>query len=209
MNDEVQALSPPLPAGGFFDPSNNYWQIAGETEVFWAAGNIRVPTTDANYAAWLAKGNQPTPINSEIDLWGVVRTYLADRYPEWLIKGYAAQKRWDTEVGGLDYSPTGGPSSGVVLRIKTDRDSQAAIDASALAAQRYPTWTAQWKTADGTFHTLDANTIIEMSGSVQWHIQRCFETEQNCAGYTMLSQVDAAFVALTTIQYPDPAQPQP
>jgi Domain of unknown function (DUF4376) len=231
MNEQTQeqvvvvpfsfAPTAPLP----FDAATHYWQIAGEPQVFRAATNTRVATADPAYQEWLGKGYTPTPIVSEADLWGVMQTHLPERYPDWLfdgtafiqpavnsyttaqIKGYAAQKRWETETGGIDYKPPTGPSAGVVLWIKTDRESQSAIDAAAMAAQRSPAWTAQWKTADNEFHQLDANNIVELSGSVQWHIQRCFATENDCAGYTALSQVDQAFQALTVIEYPDPAQP--
>jgi Domain of unknown function (DUF4376) len=231
MNEQTQeqvilipfsfAPTAPLP----FDAATHYWQIAGEPQVFRAATNTRVATADPAYQEWLGKGYTPTPIGSEVDLWGVMQTHLPDRYPSWLfdgatfiqptvnnytptqIKGYAGQKRWETETGGIYYQPSAGPSAGTILRVETTRESQSAIDAAAMASQRVPTLIIQWKTADGAFHELDADNVIQMAGSVQYHVQRCFETEYNCQGYTALDQVDQAFQALMNIQYPDPAQP--
>lgn len=56
-----------------FRPSNWYWIIAGSTtQVYSSAATAYVPVTDANYVAWLAKGNLPTKIAVEQDLFDVL-----------------------------------------------------------------------------------------------------------------------------------------
>jgi hypothetical protein len=209
----------------FFTPATNYWQITGNPKVFKAATNTLVATNDAAYTTWLAAGNTPTPISSESDLWGVMRTYLPEQYPEWLfngttfiqpaannytpaqIRGYAAQKRWETETGGISFEPRGGPSQGVMLPVNTSRESQSAINGAATAATRYEPFATQWKGTDNVFYPIDADTMILMGGSLQWHVKRCFDAEENCKTYTTLSQVDDEFLAVAQITYPDPAQP--
>lgn len=213
-------LAPPL-----FIPETNYWQITGNPKVFKAAQNTLVATSDSAYQTWLAAGHTPTPIGTETELWGVMQTYLPHMYPEWLwdgatfiqpaannftpaqVRGYAGQKRWETETGGINFEPRGGPSQGIVLRIKTDRESQTAINGAVAAAQENPSYTTQWKTADGTFHPVDAGTVILIGGSVSLHVQRCFVAEQACFDYTVLSQVDDEFITVAQNNYPDPSQP--
>jgi hypothetical protein len=229
MNDETATFVEPPPPSRFgvvpFVPDTHYWQIVGNPKVFKAETNTLVATNDAAYTAWLAAGNRMTSIASESELWGVMRTYLPDQYPEWLfsgttfiqpavnnytpaqIRGYAGQKRWETENGGIDFTPRGGPSQGVVLRINTVRESQTAINGAVAAAQQNPAYTTQWKTVDGTFHPLDAATVILIGGSVAYHVQRCFVAEEACHIHTTLSQVDDEFLAVAQIMYPDPAQP--
>ena len=214
----------PPPTFGI-NPTTHYWQITANPKVFKAATNTLVATNDSAYTTWLAAGNKPTPIGSEIELWGVMQAYLPDQYPAWLFNGttfiqpaannytpvqiraYAAQVRWETETGGIDFTPRGGPSQGIVLRIKTERDSQTAINGAVAAAQANPAYTTQWKTDDGAFHPVDAVTVILIGGSVAMHVQRCFTAEENCQTYTVLSQVDDEFLAVAQQAYPDEAQP--
>ena len=203
----------------------NYWQIAGNPKVFKAATNELVSTSDTGFTTWLAAGNRVTPIGSEVELWGVMRTYLPEQYPEWLfngttfiqpaannytpmqLKSYAAQKRWEVEVGGIDFTPRAGASQGVSMLVDTSRESQAAVDAAALTAERNPAFVVQWKTKDGVFREIEAATMILMGGSVAIHVQRCFDGEQNCQSYTTLSQIDDEFVPIGLLTYPDASQP--
>jgi hypothetical protein len=61
-----------------YNPSNWYWAVGGSTSQVWSsAAAAYVPATDATYAAWLAAGNAPTPIDSEASL----ATVLQAAYP--------------------------------------------------------------------------------------------------------------------------------
>jgi hypothetical protein len=57
-----------------YNPSNWYWAVGGSTSQVWSsAAAAYVPATDATYAAWLAAGNAPTPIDSEASLAAVLQ----------------------------------------------------------------------------------------------------------------------------------------
>lgn len=60
-----------------YDPSNWYWVVAGNTtSVYSSAVSDYVPATDSTYAAWVAGGNVPTPIDTEVSLAGVLEPLL-------------------------------------------------------------------------------------------------------------------------------------
>lgn len=65
--------------------------------------------------------------------------------------------------------------------VYTDRESQAMISGTALAAQQNPAMTVKWKCADGTFMDLDAAGIVAMASGVAAHIQACFTEEARIA----------------------------
>lgn len=59
-----------------FTPQNWYWTIGGDvSQVFAGARGVLVPANDAAYQVWLAAGNFPTPIDSIVNLAGVLAPY--------------------------------------------------------------------------------------------------------------------------------------
>ena len=64
--------------GLLYNPSNWYWNVAkSATQVYSSASAAYVPISNPAYVAWLSKGNAPTKIAVEADLWGV----LAAQHP--------------------------------------------------------------------------------------------------------------------------------
>ena len=60
-----------------FNPANWYWIVGGSTtQVYSSAVGDFVPVADAAYQTWLAKGNQPTKIDTETNLGGALAPYL-------------------------------------------------------------------------------------------------------------------------------------
>ncbi|MBZ5673721.1 MAG: hypothetical protein LAP61_05685 [Acidobacteriia bacterium] len=56
-----------------FIVNNWYWSISGNASQVWSsAANGLVSVTDATYEAWLASGNNPTPIGSVVKAMAVV-----------------------------------------------------------------------------------------------------------------------------------------
>lgn len=56
-----------------YNPSNWYWVVAGSTsQVYSSAAVAYVAPTDPIYLAWLAKGNKPTRIAVEQDLFDLL-----------------------------------------------------------------------------------------------------------------------------------------
>jgi hypothetical protein len=57
-----------------YDPKNWYWIVANDTSRAWSsAANAYVLAADAMFLAWLADGNVPTAIDTEENLWDVMR----------------------------------------------------------------------------------------------------------------------------------------
>lgn len=183
-----------------------YWIVGGSTtQVYSSLRNVYVPTSDADYQAWLAVNSGAPNIASEADIW----YYVGDLLPPWLfngatfaqpavgaytsaqLKGYAANARYNKEVGGTTVSGVAYP---------TDRETQAKMTAAVLLAQVNPAATFKWKLADGSFsETLDAAGMISVASTVGAFVNGLFTTEQTvgaaiAAGtITTAAQVDAAF----------------
>jgi hypothetical protein len=80
-----------------------------------------------------------------------------------------ANARWQTETGGLTL-----PDGTVV---KTDRESQSLLMGAALFAKEDPTYTVNWKGANG-WTVLNADTILQLAAAVRQHVQSCFDKEK-------------------------------
>jgi predicted secreted acid phosphatase len=110
------------------------------------------------------------------------------------LRAYAAVARWRKENGGMTI---GG------LTVATDDRSKALIQGAYLQAQRDPAFTAQWKTASGSFAIISAAEIEAVALAVSAHIQACFAKEaevvQDIDNHVIdtFAQIDAAFDALT------------
>lgn len=79
-----------------------------------------------------------------------------------------ASSRYDFEVGGLEVNG---------MQIKTDRVSQAMINAANTLLSLDNTRVVKWKKEDGTFVELDINMIRFLVVTVGSHIQDCFSKE--------------------------------
>mgnify|MGYP002782327663 CR=1 FL=1 len=110
------------------------------------------------------------------------------------LRAYAAVARWRNEIAGIS---VGG------LNVATDDRSKALIQGAYLQAQRDVAFTAQWKTASGSFVTIGAAQIEAVALAVAAHIQACFAKEAEVAQgidnhvIDSFAQIDAAFDALT------------
>lgn len=106
---------------------------------------------------------------------------------------YAAQKRWEKEVGGTEVAG---------MPIFTDDRSKTLIMGARQAADADPGFTTQWKTAGGTFITLDATMIMAISNAVLAHVAACFVREAAVIAaiegetITTTAEIDDAFDAV-------------
>ena len=68
------AAAPRRPSIPLYTPANWYWAVVGSAPgfVFSSARAAYVATDIAEYLAWLAAGNSPTPIGSADELRGVL-----------------------------------------------------------------------------------------------------------------------------------------
>jgi hypothetical protein len=134
------------------------------------------------------------PLSNEVRALLQGSTFVVDAYAEPMpdvaaLRAYAATARWRKENGGMTI---GG------LTVATDDRSKALIQGAYLQAQRDPAFTAQWKTASGSFVTIGATEI-----AVSAHIQACFAKEAQVAQdidnhvIDSFAQINAAFDALT------------
>lgn len=109
---------------------------------------------------------------------------------------YAAQKRWEVETGGIILNG---------LEVHTDDRSKTLIAGARMGADNNPGFTAQFKSADGTFVMVDAPTVIAISDAVLTHVQNCFAIEDQVLSdiehgtITTSAQVDAAFAYIAPI----------
>jgi len=125
-------------------------------------------------AEWEAKGNQIEP--------------YAPPAPDF--PAYAAQKRWEKEVGGILVNG---------LTVSTDDRSKTMISGARVAAQNDPTFSTQWKSSDGTFATINAAAVIAISDAMLSHVSDCFAIEAkvlaeiDAGTISSIEQIDAAF----------------
>ncbi|SPL63575.1 DUF4376 domain-containing protein [Ochrobactrum soli] len=106
------------------------------------------------------------------------------------LAAYAAQKRWEKEVGGITLNG---------MSVATDDRSKMMISGARVAAEADPNFVTQWKAADGTFVTIDAAAVIAISDTMLAHVSSCFAIEaQVLAGIQnetikTVEDIDAAF----------------
>lgn len=63
-------------------PDNSFWIVAGDTsQLYWTTIAGYVSADDARYLAWLRRGNQPSAIGSEQDLWNYLNGRALDGTP--------------------------------------------------------------------------------------------------------------------------------
>lgn len=110
-----------------------------------------------------------------------IRAYLADvdarplpplPTPDQLratLRARASERRWKVETGGVTL-PNG-------LSIDTDDRTKVLINGVVTMAQLDQTFTTRWKASDGTWHLLDAPTIIALAKAISTHVDACFARE--------------------------------
>lgn len=176
-----------------YDPTDWYWQIAGESGVFSSRARSFVEVTDTGYQAFLNRGDLPTAIAGMAEL----KSVLQVQYPAGLpvdLPAYAAQKRWELETGGIEVSG---------MPVDTSRDSQALIHGAFSLAQTDASVSFRFKSG-GAFIALDASQMIAIGEAVARHIQACFVWEAsildalNAETISSEADIDAAFAAFST-----------
>jgi hypothetical protein len=108
---------------------------------------------------------EPVSWEDDIPIYGNVdfATLKEAKYAE------IADSRWRAETGGITL-----PDGTVV---KTDRESQSLLMGAALFAKEDPTYTVNWKGANG-WTVLNADTILQLAAAVRQHVQSCFDKEK-------------------------------
>lgn len=129
---------------------------------------------------------------SDDDGYQLVRHVPPEPEPEPVdLVAYAAQRRWEHEVGGLMFAG---------FHIATDDRSKLMIVGARAAASADPDFTTEWKLPGG-FVTLDADTIIAISDAVLAHVAESFAAEAqvlaaiDTGAITTTAEIDAAFAA--------------
>lgn len=79
-----------------------------------------------------------------------------------------ASRRWFAETAGITVSG---------VSVYTDRTTQMKLTAATLRATRDPDYTVDWKTTTGTFVTMNATQLIDMSDVVGDYVQACYTRE--------------------------------
>jgi hypothetical protein len=103
---------------------------------------------------------------------------------------YAANKRWQKEVGGITVSG---------VPVATDDRSKQMIMGARIAADADPDFTTPWVGADGDVYPLTAQEVIGVSNAVLAHVASCFATfasvSANIENETITSddEIDTAF----------------
>lgn len=103
---------------------------------------------------------------------------------------YAANKRWQKEVGGITVSG---------IPVATDDRSKLMMTGARVAAAADPEWSTQWAGMDGSIYPLTAAQVVAISDAVQSHVNNCFAifatVKAGIDNSTIISaaQIDAAF----------------
>ncbi len=114
-------------------------------------------------------------------------------HPGMTLQEYAAGKRWEKEVGGIEING---------LTVATDDRSKTMISGARVAAMADPDFITSWKGAGGEFVPLDAHAVIAISDAVLAHVSNCFAIEAqvlaaiDAGNITTEAQIDAAFASL-------------
>lgn len=162
-----------------YDARRWFWHIGSDESRFYSS-------EEREFVNTIPDGFVPTRIVSEEELWDVLRQQAPECLPFDPI-AYAAQKRWEKEVGGME---VGG------ISIATDDRSKLMIAGARIKAESDPDFTTSWVGAHGSIHTVNAAQVIAISDAVLAHVAGCFEiyAEVIAADPPMTEeQIDAAF----------------
>lgn len=189
-----------------FDPKNWYWRIGDQ--YYSSARNIMVSISDPDYVAWMTPRGAARSVSSLEEIY----QYVVDILPPWLpkddfvrpsatsyskgqLKAYAAAKRYEREVGGVDVA-------GVVY--PTDRETQAKLTSAALFSQVDNSQIFAWKLPSGNFtEPLTAAQMLTVAASVGGFVNRCFIAEADIIAkiedgtIISLQQIDEEIAAVT------------
>jgi hypothetical protein len=170
---------------------NRWFWRADDGRVFSSERGIVVDEQDEDYQAFVSQYAPATwarnPDGSQTEA-----SLLEGLAPLGLgisLISYAAQRRWQKEVGGIS---VGG------MTISTDDRSKMILGAR-VAAMANPDFTTTWVAADGTLHALNAALVTALSDAVLEHVRTCFATYADVltsiesGSITTKAQVDAAF----------------
>lgn len=111
-------------------------------------------------------------------------------HPGMTLHEYAAAKRWEKEVGGIEING---------LTVATDDRSKTMISGARVAAMANPNFTTAWKGSGGEFVPLDASAVVAISDAVLAHVSNCFAIEAQvladilAGAITTDEQIDTAF----------------
>lgn len=173
--------------GGWFDlPDGSRVSPAQDS---WASGDYRLATIQP--ADPVPEGKRVASTAVELIAGEPKYMHVLEDEPVTDLLAYAAQKRWEKEVGGIEVN-------GQI--IDTSRESQSMITGAYAYSQANPSETIQFKAASG-WVTLDAPTMAAIATAVGAHVQACFALEANIADQitngtiTTTGEVDAAFAA--------------
>jgi uncharacterized protein DUF4376 len=181
-----------------FNPMDWYW-LADDSRVFGSAKQAIVTDADPDYQAWVAAGGDATPWprddagNQTND---ALQAVLAPYNLFVDLIHYTADARWRRQTGGITVA-------GVAYR--TDRVSENERNAAYNYSQANPAATFQWKLPDGTFLTLDATQLANVTTAEGGFVQACFACEKdtvasiNGGTITTRAEVDAAFAAISNV----------
>jgi hypothetical protein len=92
-----------------------------------------------------------------------------------------AALRWEKETGGTVFNG---------MPVATDAVSQTKYIGAVVGTQIDPDAVINWKMADGTFVTLDAQAITVVAMAVRAHVQACFDREA-----VLKAEIEAATTA--------------
>ncbi len=151
-----------------YNPNDWYW-LAEDGRVYSSKTGGLVASDNAAFVAW--KGDNarfPTiwPRDANDDQTEAALQTVLGIYPG-LFAGlttYAANKRWEKEVGGITVSG---------MLVATDDRSKLMIAGARTAADADEDFTTPWAVGD-TIVELDATQIIALSDAVLAHVQNCF-----------------------------------
>lgn len=111
-------------------------------------------------------------------------------HPGLTLAEYAAAKRWEKEVGGVEVNG---------MTVATDDRSKMLISGARQGAENNDHFKVRFKFADGSFAEIDAPAIITISDAVLAHVQHCFAIEDRVqqaisdGTITSTSQIDTEF----------------
>lgn len=157
-----------------YNPYDWYW-LADDGRLYTSARQQVVAQDDATYLAWCGPAGAPergptrwphddAGLQTDAALQDVLKPYGL-----WVdLRGYAADKRWRVETGGIT---VGG------VTVATDDRSKTMIMGARIKADVDPGYVVGWKGADGGFVELSAPQIIAISDAVLAHVDACFAAE--------------------------------
>lgn len=177
-----------------YDPYDWYW-LAEDGKLFSSARQAVLDEADEDYLDWTEAGGLATawPRDAAGAQTAAALQDVLARYGLWVdLVAYAADKRWQTEMGGILIAG---------VPISTDDRSKIMIMGARVAAAADPDWSTVWHGMDGQTYPVDAAAMIAISDAVQAHVNAGFATFAavkaaiEAQSITTVAEIDAAFAA--------------